>query len=127
MAMPFQRVREMRNAHTAGKIDKPTTRSVAGPANAHPVSPRARTPLRLAIRQRRSGLASRLVESTLGRGRALQDLRDLLADVAGHLHVPGHGRPWLFGVDEVVEELLGAGRVGPDVGGELGAVLLGCS
>ena len=39
-AIPFHLVREMKNAQTAGKIDRPTTSRVAGPANPHPVSER---------------------------------------------------------------------------------------
>jgi hypothetical protein len=35
--MPSQFCREMRNAHTAGKMDSPTTMRVAGPANSQPV------------------------------------------------------------------------------------------
>src|SRR6266545_5418900 len=39
--MPFQRCREMRNAHAAGKTESPRTMAVAGPAKAQPVAGRA--------------------------------------------------------------------------------------
>src|SRR6185369_7325999 len=134
--MPFHFVREMTNAHTAGKTDRPTTMKVAGPANAQPVVAR-RTPRRQPMRalagrallraadgvapanpncmtgslsaQGYGGLLCRLVQGRLRRRSALQHLGNRLADVAGQLRVGLDGRPGLLGVGQVVEELLRAG------------------
>src|SRR6187551_3550379 len=99
--MPFHLVREMKNAHTAGKIDSPTTTRVAGPAKAQPVKDRRAARPRvvrgrdasgrcvrgvaanvsaMSLLQRVGRLFGRLVEGFLRGGRTLQHLGDAVAD-----------------------------------------------
>src|ERR671917_2150601 len=116
--MPFHFAREMKNAQIAGKSDRPTTMTVAGPANAQPVrcrrprprGPTCRWPAGCGGRARGSaakvsamsfphgvgGLLGRLVKSFLRLGRVLQDLGDRIADVAGQDLVAGDRRACLL-------------------------------